>query len=135
VATPVAAVQLEEVVVTANKVEQSLQEVPLAVSAISGEELANSGVAEASDLSAKVPNLQVSSPYSNIQPNFSLRGISVGNEFNANQTSPIGVYVDQNYLSARFAHGLQLYDIEQVEVLRGPQGTLYGRNTTAALLM
>lgn len=130
----VAAVQLEEIVVTANKIEQSLQEVPLAVSAINGDELANSGVAEAADLSARVPNLQVSSPYSNIQPNFSLRGISVGNEFNANQASPIGVYVDQNYLSARFAHGMQLYDIDQVEVLRGPQGTLYGRNTTGGVI-
>ncbi|WP_345419117.1 hypothetical protein [Halioxenophilus aromaticivorans] len=65
VATPVAAVLLEEVVVTANMVEQFLQEVPLAVSAISGDELVNSGVAAASDLSANVPNLQVSSPYSN----------------------------------------------------------------------
>lgn len=128
------AVQLEEIVVTANKVEESLQEVPLAVSAIGGDDLAHSGVAEAADLSGRVPNLQVSSPYANIQPNFSLRGISVGNEFNANQASPIGVYVDQNYLSARFAHGMQLYDIDQVEVLRGPQGTLYGRNTTGGVI-
>ena len=88
------AVQLEEIVVTANKVEESLQEVPLAVSAIGGDDLAHSGVAEVADLSGRVPNLQVSSPYANIQPNFSLRGISVGNEFNANQASPIGVYVD-----------------------------------------
>lgn len=125
---------LEEILVVANKVEESLQEVPLAVSAIGGNELAHSGVTETADLSARVPNLQVSSPYGNVQPNFSLRGISVGNEFNANQASPIGVYVDENYLSARFAHGMQLYDIAQLEVLRGPQGTLYGRNTTGGVV-
>jgi len=126
--------ELQEIIVVANKVKQNLQEVPLSVSAIGGEDLSHSGVTETADLSARVPNLQVSSPYGNVQPNFSLRGISVGNEFNANQASPIGVYVDENYLSARFSHGMQMYDIAQMEVLRGPQGTLYGRNTTGGVV-
>lgn len=81
-----------------------------------------------------MPNLQVSSPYGKTQPNFSLRGVSVANEFNANQASPNGVYLDEVYLSARFAQGMNLFDLERVEVVKGPQGTLYGRNTVGGAI-
>ena len=126
--------QVEEVVVTAQRREQSLLSVPVAVSAIGGEQLARKGVTRSSDLATVVPNLSVNSAYGNTQPNFSLRGVSVANEYNANQASPVGVYVDDSYLASRTSHGQQLYDLERVEVLRGPQGTLYGRNTTGGAI-
>ena len=123
-------VGLSDIIVTATKRSENLQDVPVAVSAISSEALANKGVFETSDLNNTMPNFQVSSPYGTQQPNFSVRGVGVGTEFNANAASPVGVYVDEVYQGFRSSHGQQLYDLEQIEVVRGPQGTLYGRNTT-----
>jgi iron complex outermembrane receptor protein len=128
------AIGLEDIVVQATKRSENLQEVPVAVSAISSTQLQNQGVFETSDLNASMPNLQVSSPYGQQQPNFSLRGVGVGTEYNANAASPVGVYVDEVYQAFRASHGQQLYDLEQIEVVRGPQGTLYGRNTTGGAI-
>ncbi|MFM6852633.1 MAG: TonB-dependent receptor, partial [Sphingopyxis sp.] len=105
-----------------------------AINAIAWDALARRGIWETSDLASQVPNLQVSSPYGRTQPNFILRGVSVANEFNANQASPNGVYLDEVYLSARFAQGMNLFDLERVEVVKGPQGTLYGRNTVGGAI-
>jgi iron complex outermembrane receptor protein len=121
---------LEVIIVTAQKRAENLQSVPAAISAISAAALESRGISETTDLMGSLPNLQVTSAYSTTQPNFSLRGISVANEFTASTASPVGVYVDEVYQSFRSSHGQQLYDLERVEVLRGPQGTLYGRNTT-----
>ena len=125
---------IEEVVVTATRRQESLQDVPLAVSALSGETLNKQGVFETTDLHRIAPNMQVSSPYGTQQPNFSIRGVGVGTEYNANAASPVGVYVDEVYQTFRASHGQQLYDLEQVEVVRGPQGTLFGRNTTGGTI-
>ncbi|MFM6854300.1 MAG: TonB-dependent receptor plug domain-containing protein, partial [Sphingopyxis sp.] len=125
---------LGDIVVTATRRSENLQDVPVAISAISSEALQNAGVFETSDLNHSMPNLQVSSPYGQQQPNFSLRGIGVGTEYNANAASPVGVYVDEVYQSFRSSHGQQLYDLQQIEVVRGPQGTLYGRNTTGGAI-
>ena len=125
---------LEEIVVTATKREENLQDVPVAVTAISAAGLAARGVFDTSDLNSSMPNLQVASPYGKQQPNFTLRGVGVGTEFNANAASPVGVYVDEVYQSFRSSHGQQLYDLDRVEVVRGPQGTLYGRNTTGGAI-
>lgn len=125
---------LDEIVVTANKRSENMQNVPIAINAIGGDDLTARGVLETSDLAAQVPNLQISSPFGTNQPNFILRGISIGNEFNSNQASPNGVYLDEVYLSARFAQGMNLFDLERVEVVKGPQGTLYGRNTVGGAI-
>jgi iron complex outermembrane recepter protein len=125
---------LEEIIVTATKRNENLQDVPVAVSAISATALQNQGVFETSDLNHAAPNLQVSSPYGQQQPNFSLRGVGVGTEYNANAASPVGVYVDEVYQAFRSSHGQQLYDLNQIEVVRGPQGTLFGRNTTGGAI-
>ena len=125
---------LEEIIVTAQKRSENLQDVPAAVSAFSADQLLQRGITQTSDLMGTLPNLQVTSAYSSTQPNFSLRGISVANEFSASTASPVGVYVDEVYQSFRASHGQQLYDLERVEVLRGPQGTLYGRNTTGGAI-
>ncbi|MEY2942260.1 MAG: hypothetical protein RLY97_274 [Pseudomonadota bacterium] len=125
---------LEEIIVTATKRSENLQNVPVAVSAITQAALQKQGVFETTDLNHAIPNFQVSSPYGTQQPNFSVRGIGVGTEFNANAASPVGVYVDEVYQTFRASHGQQLYDLNQVEVVRGPQGTLYGRNTTGGTI-
>lgn len=123
-----------DIVVTAQRRSESLMSVPVAVSAISNEDMARQGIANSLDLSGAVPSLQVTSAFGNAQPNFTMRGIGVGNEYGANQVSPVGIYTDDNYLSARTMHGLQLFDLERVEAVRGPQGTLYGRNTTGGAI-
>ena len=125
---------LNVIVVTAQKRSQDLQDVPAAISAFSSDDLTARGISETSDLMGSLPNLQISSASGDTQPNFSLRGISVANEFSASTASPVGVYVDEVYQNFRANHGQQLYDLERVEVLRGPQGTLYGRNTTGGAI-
>ncbi|MET0546240.1 MAG: TonB-dependent receptor [Caulobacterales bacterium] len=125
---------LGEIIVTANRRSENLQKVPIAITAVTQEQLKSKGVFETTDLGGSMPNLQVSSPYGKQQPNFSLRGIGVGTEYNANVASPVGVNVDEVYQTFRASHGQQLYDLEQIEVLRGPQGTLYGRNTTGGAI-
>ncbi|MGC6331400.1 TonB-dependent receptor [Rhizorhabdus sp. FW153] len=125
---------IADIVVTAQRRSQSLLTVPLAISALNGDTLQNKGITNSANLATAVPNLQVSSPYGSTQPNFSLRGISVANEYNSNQASPVGVYIDDVYIAARTSHGMGLFDLDRVEVLRGPQGTLFGRNTTGGAI-
>ena len=125
---------LGEVVVTAQRREESIMKVPLAVSAYSQADLGNLGITNSHEMNGLVPTLQVNSAFGDVQPNFSLRGIGVNNEHNPNQASPVGVYIDDAYISARVSQGLQLFDLDRIEVLRGPQGTLYGRNTTGGAI-
>lgn len=129
-----AAMALEEIVVTATKTAESQQTVPLAITALDSTAMEQRGITETSELSGLVPSLVVSSPYGRSQPNFALRGVSVANEFNANAASPIGVYVNEDYKQFRPTHGMQLFDLERIEVIRGPQGTLFGRNTTGGAI-
>jgi iron complex outermembrane receptor protein len=126
--------EIGEIVVTAQRRSESLMKVPVAVSALTTNDLERQGVTSTFALSGSVPSLQVTSAFGEAQPNFTMRGIGVGNEYGANQVSPVGVYTDDNYLSARTMHGLQIYDLERVEAVRGPQGTLYGRNTTGGAI-
>ena len=125
---------VQEVVVTAQRREQSLLDVPVAVTALTSRSLETKGVTNSAQLAAVVPNLQVNSAYGETQPNFSLRGVSVANEYNSNQVSPIGVYINDVYVVSRTSQGMGLFDLDRVEVLRGPQGTLFGRNTTGGAI-
>jgi len=129
-----AAPGIGEIVVTAQRRAQSILDVPLAITAIDNATLEKNGITNSAQLATAVPNLQISSPYGNTQPNFSLRGISVANEYNSNQASPIGVYIDDVYIAPRTSQGMGLFDLDRVEVLRGPQGTLFGRNTTGGAI-
>lgn len=128
-----AAAQLEEIVVTAQKRSESMQDVPVAVSAIGGSEIEALGWDNASDVAAQVPNMQMSAPYGDIQPLFAIRGVSMV-DYTPSQSSPIGVYADEAYIGAPFLQGMAMYDLERIEVLRGPQGTLYGKNTTGGAI-
>lgn len=121
---------LDEIIVTATRRSENLQDVPMTITAVDAAQLKSRGITQTADLQDVVPNLKISSQYGDTQPNFSLRGVGVANEFNTNTASPIGVYVDEVYQTFRFTHGMQLYDLDRVEVESGPQGTLYGRNTT-----
>lgn len=125
---------LSEIVVTATRRSENVQNVPISITAVSAEELQRRGVTETSDLMGSIPNLHIGGYTGKSQPSFTLRGVGVGNEANANAASAVGVYVDEVYQSFRPSHGGQLYDLERVEVLRGPQGTLYGRNTTGGAI-
>lgn len=125
--------QLEEVIVTAQKQSASTQDTPLAITGMTDSQLEKFGFANANDISAQVPNMQVSGPYGDIQPIFSIRGVSMS-DYSSNQTSPIGVYADEAYMGAVYTHGMNFFDVARLEVLRGPQGTLYGKNTTGGAI-
>jgi iron complex outermembrane receptor protein len=121
---------LEEVTVTAQRRTERLQDVPIAVTAISGSELIARGVRQAADIVDSVPNLLLNQPYGpEAQPTFTLRGVTT-QDFSENQSSPIAMYVDEVYKPVGALQALQIYDLDRVEVLRGPQGTLYGKNAT-----
>ena len=123
-----------DIVVTANRRSESLSKVPVSVAAVTSDQLQSRGIVNASDLSGSLPNVRVNSPFGNTQPNFTVRGIGLANEFNANAQSPVGVYFDDIYQGFRASQGAALFDLERVEVLKGPQGTLYGRNTTGGAI-
>jgi len=121
------AYSLDEIVVTAERRESNIQSVALSVTAITPDTLRAFGVQNAQDLQNIVPGLTIRSSQIG-QNNFTIRGIGEAND-DASTDSGVGVYVDDIYMARTSAANLSLYDLERVEVLRGPQGTLYGRNT------
>jgi iron complex outermembrane receptor protein len=126
---------LEEVIVTARKREESLQETPVAVTALSAQELRDAGVRNLADLNQIAPNIEVSSangtaPLANIY----IRGIGQRNT-GPNIDSGVGIYIDGVYVGRPDGALLDIYDIQSVQVLRGPQGTLFGKNTTGGALV
>lgn len=120
---------IEEIIVTAEKRAESLQEVPISISALSSNELGVLKLHDSTEIAAQIPNVQVATPYSDSQPAFSVRGVSMS-DYSQNQSSPIAMYVDEIYKGVGALQSLQLFDLERIEVLRGPQGTLYGKNAT-----
>ncbi len=123
----------EEVIVTAQKRTENLLDVPIAISVVDAQQLAKHSIKNLTDIAAIAPNFQVSSPNGETIPLFSIRGVSMS-DYSVNQSSPIGVYLDEVSLGANYSHGLALFDLERVEILRGPQGSLYGRNTTGGAI-
>jgi iron complex outermembrane receptor protein len=121
-----------EIVVTAQKREQNIQNVGLAISAIGQQGLAALGHQDMSALATQLPSLQVLA-YSPTLTVFNIRGVSQ-NDFADSQEAPIAFYNDEVYISALGAISGQMYDLERVEMLRGPQGTLFGRNATGGLV-
>lgn len=124
--------ELEVVVVTAQKREQSLQDVGISVAALGSAQLEQLGAANTTDIVQQVPALRITA-YSPAFTVFSLRGVSQNN-FQDNLEAPVAVYMDGVYAASMNAVNAQLFDMERVEVLRGPQGTLFGRNATGGLI-
>ncbi len=121
----------DEIIVTAQKRSQSLQDVPLSVSAFSGYDVRNAGFQSLEDVANRVPSLQLQD--NGIVARFSLRGINLNSITDASE-SPVQVVFDGVPLGSSSNFSSSLYDLERIEVLRGPQGTLYGRNATGGLV-
>ena len=122
---------LEEIIVTAQKRGENLQRTPLAISAIPSAKIDLIGISEVRDLSALAPNLSISGGTTNATAAvITIRGIPTAADETQGYDSPIGLYLDGVYLARSSAASFEVAEIERVEVLRGPQGTLFGRNTT-----
>ncbi len=131
-AMPVQAAIIEEVVVTAQKREQNVQEVGIAVSALTGEQMEQLGFTNAQQVTAMAPGVSTVQPNGEANYSIAIRGVA-NSDFTTNVESPVAVYLDEVYISQMSSTGFQLFDMERVEILRGPQGTLYGRNATGGL--
>ncbi|MCS5517401.1 TonB-dependent receptor [Pseudomonas qingdaonensis] len=121
---------LKTVTVTAQHREETLQEVPVAVSAVQGTSITADGVRAMGDITTFIPNASAKNPDGDGRPRWYIRGLGTG-DTGAATVYPVGIYADDVYLNAPVAGGGPLFDLERIEVLRGPQGTLYGKNTTA----
>lgn len=130
---PEDSVGLEEIVVTAQRQSQNLQRTALSVVAFTGDALRERGISSIDTLALQTPGLAIKTDFGATNPNIFIRGVGIG-DFNANVTGAVGVYIDEVYQSSPAGQLFQFYDVERVEVLRGPQGTLYGRNTTAGAI-
>ncbi|MEM8563901.1 MAG: TonB-dependent receptor [Pseudomonadota bacterium] len=124
---------LEEVTVTAQKREESIQEVGIAISAFSGEQLEQLGWTNAQQVTAQAPGVTTIQPNGEANYAIAIRGVA-NSDFTTNVESPVALYVDEVYISQMSGAGFLLYDMERVEILRGPQGTLFGRNATGGLV-
>ena len=123
---------LEEVVITAQKREQNLQDVGVSVTAYSGDQMKALGVTNTTEITEQIAGLQMTSFSPNLVT-FNIRGVSQNN-FTDNNEAPVAVYIDDAYVASMNAISGQLFDIDRVEVLRGPQGTLFGRNATGGVI-
>ncbi len=127
---------LEEIIVTAQKRRESIQDVPVAVSALTGESLAENNVRTLEDLSASVPGFSVAANVNYGSAPMSIRGVGGANGGgNVFADEPVATYVDDAFVGRLRMSTADLVDIGSVEVLRGPQGTLYGRNSTAGAVL
>lgn len=125
--------QLEEVIITARRRAQSIQEVPVAVTAINTEQMEVLNIGRPMDLADQIPNVQIEEQFGLTAPRITMRGI-VNADFNAAANSPVAVYSDDVVLNSIQDHGFAMFDLERAEVLRGPQGTFFGRNSTTGAI-
>jgi iron complex outermembrane receptor protein len=127
-----AAPGIEEIVVTALRREQNLQDVGVSVTALGSEALTDLNINTATDITRAVPSLKMNA-YSSSQVVFNVRGVSQ-NDYGDQQEPPVAVYQDDSYASSINLASFPVFDLARVEVLRGPQGTLFGRNATGGAI-
>ena len=123
---------LEEIIVTAQKREQNLQDVGISVTAFSGQQLDNLGATNTTDITQQSPAVQLFTYTPSIIV-FNIRGVSQNN-FIDTLEAPVAVNFDNAYVASMNGIGQQMFDMDRVEVLRGPQGTLFGRNATGGVI-
>lgn len=114
---------LEEILVTARRREEQLQDVPISIQALSGEDVELRGIESGADLNVMIPNLAIGNDFVNVSTELTLRGIP-----------NVGIYVDGIWQPSAGLYQNRLVDLERVEVMRGPQGTLFGRNTNGGAI-
>jgi iron complex outermembrane receptor protein len=126
---------LEEVLVTAERRVESLQDTPIAITVLTSESIEKRGITSADGVYASMPGMNgFSSPGSRGVTSISIRGISGGSPANISLDPAVGMYLDGVYIGKMLGSALDVAQIERIEVLRGPQGTLYGRNATAGAM-
>jgi iron complex outermembrane receptor protein len=127
--------QLETVTVTANRRSENIKDVPVSVSALKGEKLdvINSAGADIRMLAARVPSLNIESSYGRAFPRFYIRGLG-NTDFDLNASQPVSLVFDEIVQENPILKGFPVFDLDQIEVLRGPQGTLFGRNSPAGVI-
>ncbi len=123
---------VEEIVVTAQRREEKLQDVGIAVTALGSDALSNLNITAATDITRAVPSLKMNA-YSSSQVVYNIRGVSQ-NDYGDQQEPPVAVYQDDSYSSSINTASFPVFDLARVEVLRGPQGTLFGRNATGGAI-
>ncbi len=133
VQTASAQVLMDEVVVTAQKREQSAQDVGISITAFSRKQLEAMGYTNAQEVTAMAAGVSTLQPNGEANYSIGIRGVA-NNDFTTNVESPVAIYVDEVYISQMSGAGFMLFDVERVEILRGPQGTLFGRNATGGLV-
>ncbi len=124
--------EIEEIIVTAQRREQNLQDISISISVLTGEQLDNLRIEQPADLAAYTPGMYVSKGIAG-NPIFALRGIGMNNN-ESNQNPAVTPYIDQVPLPSIAMMTFQMFDLERVEILKGPQGTLYGRNVTGGAI-
>ncbi len=126
---------LEDIVVTAQRREENLQDVPVSITAVSGDKLdaITAGGVDIRALSGRVPSLIVESSFGRTFPRFYIRGLG-NTDFDFNASQPVSLVYDDVVLENPILKGFPVFDLDRVEVLRGPQGTLFGRNTPAGIV-
>jgi iron complex outermembrane recepter protein len=127
--------QLEEIIVTAERRDENIRDVPISVSTVSGESLdvLSSGGQDVRLLAARIPSLNVESSFGRAFPRFYIRGYG-NTDFRLNASQPVSLIYDEVVQENPILKGFPIFDVDQIEVLRGPQGTLFGRNTPGGVV-
>lgn len=125
--------ELQTIVVTAQRRSESIQDVPISTTAFTNQSMKRLGFQSATDVAAMSPNVNIQKNYGSANANIYIRGVG-DSSFHVNQVGAVGIYQDEVSLNSPAVNMFQVFDLERIEVLRGPQNTLYGRNTTGGAI-